>query len=79
MSGHTGFEHDQTGFEHNQTGTEHHRHDHTPGDSPEAPKHRFGTSTVTEKTVAFLTAKLPSKTSRIVAAATVGALVLGGA
>jgi hypothetical protein len=72
LSGH------HTGFEHDQTGTEHHQHDHTPGDSSEAPKHRFGSSTVAEKTVSFLSAKLPTKTARIVAAATVGALVLGG-
>lgn len=75
MSGHTGStEHDQTGTEHYQ----HEQHDHTPGASSDAPKHRFGSSTVAEKTVAFMTAKLPTKTSRIAAAATVGALVLGG-
>ncbi|GAA1972431.1 transglycosylase SLT domain-containing protein [Catenulispora subtropica] len=67
MSGHTGTEHD-------------HQH-HTPGDSSDSPKHRFGdtASTVAGKTVSLITAKLPTKASRIVAAATVGTLVLGGA
>lgn len=58
-------------------GTEHHHEHHTPQD----PKSGIGgvASAAASKTVSFMTAKLPTKTSRIVAAAAAGTLVLGGA
>jgi hypothetical protein len=59
-------------------GTEH-DHEHNP--TPQGPKSGIaGTaSAVAEKTLSFMTAKLPNKASRIVAAAAAGTLVLGGA
>ena len=62
------------------TGTE---HEHNPEHNPTSQDPKTGiagaASTAASKTVSFMTAKLPTKTSRIVAAAAAGTLVLAGA
>lgn len=69
MSSHTG-----------HTGTE---HEHDPEHNPTSQDPKSGiagaASTAASKTVSFMTAKLPTKTSRIVAAAAAGTMVLAGA
>lgn len=66
MSGHTGAEQ-----EHNQ--------EHNPTSQDPKTGIAGAASTAASKTVSFMTAKLPGKTSRIAAAAAAGTLVLAGA
>lgn len=66
MSGHTGAEQE-------------HDHEHNPTSQDPKSGIAGAASTAASKTVSFMTAKLPGKTSRIAAAAAAGTLVLAGA